>query len=239
MHRQPTTVQRGRRPDERALRRERASSRAWPASVTLRRRQASLDAQRRPAARSPTTVRAEQRGGKPRSRAGTGARTAPAARRAAGVATSCPSWSGPPSRRSTTGRRFPTTSPARSSTGTSPNQLKSLPEKLAARVARHLVAAARLMDTDPETAYKHTLAARARAARVAIVREASGEAAYAAGQFKEALTEFKAARRMSGNADLPADDGRLRARSRSSRAGAWPWPRTRRCSTSTTPARSR
>lgn len=77
------------------------------------------------------------------------------------------------------------------------NQLKSLPEKLAARVARHLVAAARLMDSDPETAYAHTLAARARASRVAVVREACGEAAYAAGKFKEALTEFKAARRMS------------------------------------------
>lgn len=76
-------------------------------------------------------------------------------------------------------------------------QLKSLPEKLAARVARHLVAAARLLDSDPQTAYKHTLAARARASRVAVVREASGEAAYAAGNFKDALTEFKAARRMS------------------------------------------
>jgi len=80
------------------------------------------------------------------------------------------------------------------------NQLKSLPEKLAARVARHLVAAAELMDSDPETAYQHTVAARARAARVAVVREASGEAAYAAGRFKDALAELKAAKRMSGNA---------------------------------------
>ncbi len=79
-------------------------------------------------------------------------------------------------------------------------QLKSLPEKLAARVARHLVAAARLLDSDPETAYKHTLAARARASRVAIVREASGEAAYACGQFKDALGEFKAARRLNHSA---------------------------------------
>ncbi len=79
------------------------------------------------------------------------------------------------------------------------NQLKSLPEKLALRVARHLVAAARLLDNDPETAYQHTLAARARAARVAVVREASGEAAYAAGRFKDALAEFRAARRMSGS----------------------------------------
>jgi tetratricopeptide (TPR) repeat protein len=79
------------------------------------------------------------------------------------------------------------------------NQLKSLPEKLANRVARHLVAAARLIDADPETAYAHTVAARARAARVAVVREASGEAAYAAGRFKDALAELKAARRLSGD----------------------------------------
>jgi tetratricopeptide (TPR) repeat protein len=79
------------------------------------------------------------------------------------------------------------------------NQLKSLPEKLALRVARHLVAASRLIDSDPEAAYEHTVAARARAARVAVVREASGEAAYAAGRFKDALSELKAARRMSGD----------------------------------------
>ena len=75
-----------------------------------------------------------------------------------------------------------------------------MPEKLAARVARHLVAAARFMDSDPEVAYQHTVAARARAARVAVVREACGEAAYAAGRFKDALTEFKAARRMGHGA---------------------------------------
>jgi tetratricopeptide (TPR) repeat protein len=77
-------------------------------------------------------------------------------------------------------------------------QLAGLPEKLANRVARHLVAAGRLLDEDPETAYQHTLAARARAARVAIVREATGEAAYAAGHFAEALSELRAAKRMNG-----------------------------------------
>ena len=80
-------------------------------------------------------------------------------------------------------------------------QLRGLPEKLAARVARHLAAAGTLIDTDPETAYKHTLAARARAARIAVVREACGEAAYAAGHFAEALSELRAARRMNGAAD--------------------------------------
>ena len=51
-------------------------------------------------------------------------------------------------------------------------QLKSLPEKLAQRVARHLVAAGLLIDSEPKTAYEHTLAARARASRLAVVREA-------------------------------------------------------------------
>lgn len=80
-------------------------------------------------------------------------------------------------------------------------QLKGLPEKLAARVARHLAAAGMLMDSDPETAYQHTLAARARASRIAVVREATGEAAYAAGHFAEALAELRAAKRMNGAPD--------------------------------------
>ncbi len=77
-------------------------------------------------------------------------------------------------------------------------QLKGLPEKLALRVARHLAAADLLIDDDPETAYQHTLAARARAARLAVVREAVGEAAYAAGHYAEALAELRAAKRMNG-----------------------------------------
>jgi tetratricopeptide (TPR) repeat protein len=77
-------------------------------------------------------------------------------------------------------------------------QLKGLPEKLAARVARHLAAAGALVDDDPETAYQHTLAARARAPRLAVVREAAGEAAYAAGHYAEALADLRAAKRMNG-----------------------------------------
>ena len=77
-------------------------------------------------------------------------------------------------------------------------QLRGLPEKLAARVARHLVAAGQLIDDDPQTAYQHTLAARARASRIAVVREACGEAAYAAGEYAEALSELRAAKRMNG-----------------------------------------
>lgn len=78
------------------------------------------------------------------------------------------------------------------------SQLKGLPEKLAARVARHLVAAGRLLEEEPETAYQHTLAARARAPRLAVVREAAGEAAYAAGHYAEALADLRAAKRMNG-----------------------------------------
>jgi len=76
--------------------------------------------------------------------------------------------------------------------------LKGLPEKLAARVARHLAAAGQLVDDEPEVAYQHTLAAKARAPRIAVVREAVGEAAYAAGHYAEALSELRAAKRMNG-----------------------------------------
>lgn len=78
------------------------------------------------------------------------------------------------------------------------SQLKGLPEKLSSRVARHLAAAGLLIDEDPEKAYQHTLAARARAPRLAVVREAAGEAAYAAGHYAEALADLRAAKRMNG-----------------------------------------
>ncbi len=98
-------------------------------------------------------------------------------------------------------------------------QLRGLPEKLAARVARHLVAAGALIDTDPETAYAHALAARARASRVAVVREATGETAYAAGHYPEALAELRAAKRMNGNIDyLPVMADCERALGRPERA---------------------
>ena len=83
-------------------------------------------------------------------------------------------------------------------------QLKSLPDKLAQRVARHLVAAGLLIESEPRTAYEHTLAARARASRLAVVREAVGEAAYAAGEYAEALAELRAAKRMNGVQDYVA-----------------------------------
>ncbi len=80
-------------------------------------------------------------------------------------------------------------------------QLKGLPEKLAARIAKHLAAAQEYIDSDPELAYRHALAARARASRLAVVREAAGETAYAAGHYAEALADLRAAKRMNGATD--------------------------------------
>lgn len=98
-------------------------------------------------------------------------------------------------------------------------QLSGLPERLADRVGRHLAMAGRTLHHDPELAYQHALAARARAARVAVVREACGETAYAAGHFAEALTELRAARRMNGSAAyLPMMADSERALGRPARA---------------------
>jgi len=66
-------------------------------------------------------------------------------------------------------------------------------------VARHLVMVGRLIDDDPEAAWQHALAARARAARIGVVREAAGLAAYQAGHYAEALAELRTARRLTGS----------------------------------------
>ena len=80
-------------------------------------------------------------------------------------------------------------------------ELSTLSGGASGAVARHLVMAGRLLDDDPELAYQHALAARRRAARVGVVREAAGIAAYHAGRYAEALAELRAARRISGSAD--------------------------------------
>lgn len=54
------------------------------------------------------------------------------------------------------------------------------------------------MESDPEKAYRHAKAARQDASRLAVVREALGETAYAAGHYSEALSELRAAKRMNG-----------------------------------------
>ena len=75
-------------------------------------------------------------------------------------------------------------------------ELRTLPGDLADAVARRLVAAD--LAEDPEQAYQFTLAARRLAARVGVVREACGIAAYRAGRWAEALTELRTARRLTG-----------------------------------------
>ncbi|WP_254878929.1 tetratricopeptide repeat protein [Streptomyces sp. NA04227] len=81
-------------------------------------------------------------------------------------------------------------------------ELLSLPKTLAEDVARNLVMVARLIDEDPEGAYGYSRVALRLASRVAAVREAAGFAAYANQKYSEALAEFRAARRMTGNTDL-------------------------------------
>ncbi|WP_344970277.1 hypothetical protein, partial [Streptosporangium fragile] len=79
-------------------------------------------------------------------------------------------------------------------------ELRSLPLDLADLISRHLVAAERaLAEDEPERAYEHTKVARRFAARIGVVREAVGIAAYRAGHFAEALSDLRAARRMTGS----------------------------------------
>jgi tetratricopeptide (TPR) repeat protein len=80
-------------------------------------------------------------------------------------------------------------------------QLMSLAKDTADVVARHLVMAGRLMDDDVPQALAHARAARALAGRVGAVREANGLVAYLAGEWTEALSELRTARRLTGEPD--------------------------------------
>ena len=82
--------------------------------------------------------------------------------------------------------------------------LRSLSKDNAEQVGRHMVMAATLMQDDPQLALQHARAAKERAGRVAVVRETCGIAAYHAEEWKEALAELRAARRMSGGPGLMA-----------------------------------
>jgi tetratricopeptide (TPR) repeat protein len=66
-------------------------------------------------------------------------------------------------------------------------------------VARYLVAAD--LADDPEQGYAYAQAAKRLAARVGVVREACGIVAYRTGRWAEALSELRAARRMTGRDD--------------------------------------
>ena len=83
-------------------------------------------------------------------------------------------------------------------------ELSSLSSLNATQVAKHLVMAGRTVDTDPETAYAHAVAAQRTAARLGAVREAVRLTAYLTGRYAEALAELRAARRITGaNDHLP------------------------------------
>ncbi|MBF4994793.1 hypothetical protein ITX31_11815 [Arthrobacter gandavensis] len=64
--------------------------------------------------------------------------------------------------------------------------------------------AGRLIDADPELAFQHALAASRRGGRLAAVREAVALTAYAAGEFGDALREFRTHRRISGSSEYLA-----------------------------------
>lgn len=91
--------------------------------------------------------------------------------------------------------------------------MRTLPGDLAEAVARRLVAAGAA--EDPERAYLYAQEARRLAARVGIVRETTGIAAYRAGHWADALAELRAARRLTGRTSylpLMADSERALGR---------------------------
>lgn len=83
-------------------------------------------------------------------------------------------------------------------------ELRSLSKDNADMVAKHLIMTALLLDEKPKEALSHARAAKDRAGRVAVARETCGIAAYHAGEWKEAIAELRAARRMSGGPGMLA-----------------------------------
>lgn len=82
--------------------------------------------------------------------------------------------------------------------------LRGLAKDNADRVAKHLIMATEVLEDDPQLALRHARAAKNRAGRVGVVRETNGVVAYHAGEWKEALSELRAARRISGGPGLIA-----------------------------------
>ena len=79
-------------------------------------------------------------------------------------------------------------------------ELRNISPAAADFTAKHLAAAMyALEDDDAERAYQHAIAARARASRLASVREMCGLAAYHSGMWAEALNEFRTYQRLTGD----------------------------------------
>jgi len=96
-------------------------------------------------------------------------------------------------------------------------ELRTLPGHLADAVAARLAAAA--AEPDPDRAFEFALQARKLAARVGVVRETAGVAAYRAGRWADALAELRTARRLTGRASyLPLMADAERALGRADRA---------------------
>jgi tetratricopeptide (TPR) repeat protein len=77
-------------------------------------------------------------------------------------------------------------------------ELRPLTKTAADMVARRLVAAGELLDSEPAEALAHATAARRLAPRIGAVREALGLAAYRTGEWKLAISELRAYQRLSG-----------------------------------------
>ena len=78
-------------------------------------------------------------------------------------------------------------------------EIGGLDERPGTWVAKHLVMAARYLEEDPALAFQHALAASRKGGRLARVREAVALTAYAAGEYQDALREFRTYRRMTGD----------------------------------------
>lgn len=81
------------------------------------------------------------------------------------------------------------------------NELKTLSKENQEGVARHLVMAARLIETDPQLAHQHAISAARRAGRIGVVRETLAITAYAIEEYALALRELRTYRRITGRDD--------------------------------------
>lgn len=86
--------------------------------------------------------------------------------------------------------------------GVARSGLRALGRQNADNVARHLVMAQRLLESDPAEAFAHARYAASHAGRIAVVRETCAIAAYLAGDYTQALREIRAARRLAGVPEL-------------------------------------
>lgn len=80
--------------------------------------------------------------------------------------------------------------------------LRVLSKENAEATGQHILMAMDLVDDEPTLALAHARAVKNRAGRVGIARELNGVVAYHAGEWKEALAELRAARRISGGPGL-------------------------------------